>query len=386
MADFKINGKTVITQSGIDEPVLASNVALLGGTQLSHRNLYINGAMTVDQRGTATGTASSKYGPDRWNTFNSSGGTWEQSQSTESPAGFANSFKMKCTVANASLGAGNYVMVAQKIEAQNLQHLDWGTASPKEMTLSFWVRSAIAGTHICQLHHPTPATTEYNSIAYTVNVADTWEYKTMTWLGDTGTALLNDEHEGFRIYFWLSAGSNYTSGTLTPNTFHTNTDERAPGQQNLADTVNNEFYLTGIQMEVGSKATPFEHRSYADVLQSCERYYEVIYDASEALPPGEVIVGVGVFWKVDQLQVSAPFRTKKRWTPTLFVTTGSNYFKADRFSSEKLISGAGTGANQNDRHRWNMWMSGSGFSDSEGNVWEWRTNNAAAKAAFDCEI
>ena len=266
-----------------NNPTIAGNLTVSGdivpSTPMSHRNMIINGGMQVAQRGTVTVTGSSYGGPDRFTSFISAAGTWEQSQHNMTSAelnttGFSSAYKMKCTVANASIGAAGYAILGQRLEAQNLQHLKWGTASAKDMTLSFWVRSAKTGTHVIQLFHD--EATGYNSIAYTIAVADTWEYKTMTFSGHPSIAIDNNNGTGFRVYFWLDAGSNLTSGTLTNNTWHTTVANRAAGQATLADTVNNEFYITGVQLELGSSATPFEHRSYGDELARCHRYYQVL--------------------------------------------------------------------------------------------------------------
>ncbi|HCG91955.1 MAG TPA: hypothetical protein DEZ08_09005 [Dehalococcoidia bacterium] len=246
---------------------------LVPSTPMSHRNILINGAMTVAQRGTSS-TSSGYQTVDRFKSAFSTGGTWTQSQSTDSPAGFANSYKNECTVAETDMANMGYAMIQQKIEGQLLQHLDFGTASPKKFTLSFWVKSSLTGTHVCQLHAPYIATTEYNSHAYTVNVADTWEYKTITWTGDTGDVIPNDFESSIRIYWFLAAGNGYGSGTLTNDLWHTTTANRAAGQVNLAGTVGNTFYLTGTQLEIGESATPFEHLGFGDELVRCQRYYQ----------------------------------------------------------------------------------------------------------------
>ena len=306
---------------------------LVPSTPMSHRNILINGAMTVAQRGTSS-TSSGYQTVDRFKSAFSTGGTWTQSQSTDSPAGFANSYKNECTVAETDMANMGYAMIQQKIEGQLLQHLDFGTASPKKFTLSFWVKSSLTGTHVCQLHAPYIATTEYNSHAYTVNVADTWEYKTITWTGDTGDVIPNDFESSIRIYWFLAAGNAYGSGTLTNDLWHTTTANRAAGQVNLAGTVGNTFYLTGTQLEIGESASPFEHRGYGDELARCQRYYEYKPDTYQNQVHGSTS-GRG--------SLTMDWAVEKRADPTVTFKDGAGTVGKATYHSGNL----GNGANHN---------------------------------------
>ena len=235
------------------------------------RNLVTNGAMTISQRGNSTGKTSGGYHAcDRFNSLINSAGTWSLSQSTTAPTGFSSSFKLDCTAADSSLAAGDYVILEQRIEGQNLQQLSFGTSSAKKLTLSFYVRSNKTGTYVAEIQHSGVA---YNNNTYTINSADTWEKKTITVSGNTSAVIDNDNTEGMRVLFWLAAGSTYSGGTLTNDTWHSTEANRAAGQVNLADSTSNEWYITGVQLEVGSTATDFEHRSYADELRRCQRYF-----------------------------------------------------------------------------------------------------------------
>jgi hypothetical protein len=231
--------------------------------------------MQVAQRGTSdTGFSSSSFAADRFRINISNMGTWDSANSSVAPLGFTNSSRFDCTVADASPAAADFVNFKQIFEGQNLQHLKYGTASAESLTLSFWVRSNKTGTYTVELDREN---TDFNSISYSISVADTWEYKTVTFSGLTSSSIPNDNTEGLKINWWLGAGSNYTSGTQTNNTWHTTTANRlASGQVNLADSTDNEWYITGVQLEVGSVATPFEHRSYGDELARCQRYYQKV--------------------------------------------------------------------------------------------------------------
>lgn len=244
---------------------------------LTGRNLIINGAMQVAQRGTSqTGVTAGGYkdAPDRFKIEADSAGTWTLSQSTTAPDGFSYSYKFDCTTANTSLSAGSKLSISQRIEGQDLQHLKKGTSGAESITLSFWVRSAKTGTYIVQLKDQD--NTRTYSQAYTISSADTWEHKTLTYAGDTTGAFDNDNADSFRIFWWLVAGTDYTSGTLATAWQAHDHPDRAVGQVNLADSTSNEWYITGIQLEVGETATPFEHRSFGDELLRCQRYFAKI--------------------------------------------------------------------------------------------------------------
>jgi hypothetical protein len=249
-----------------------ANAALLA--TFPHRNLIINGAMQVAQRGTSTSnvTSSGYHATDRWQIANSSLGTWTVSQSTTAPDGFSDSFKMDCTTADASPAASDFLIFRQHVEAQNLQHLKFGTSSAQSLTLSFWVRSSKTGTYIAELLQPDASNRHINK-SYTISSAGTWEYKTITFAGDTSGVINNDNGTGFQVNWWLGSGSDYTGGTLQTSWGAVTSANRAVGQVNLADSTSNEWYITGVQLELGSTATPFEHRSFGEELARCQRYF-----------------------------------------------------------------------------------------------------------------
>ncbi len=242
------------------------------------RNLFINGDMQIAQRGTsATGkTATGFYTVDRWEFVASSAGTWTISQDTTVPTGggFTTSQKLDCTTADSSLGAGDYLIWRQKIEGKNLQHLKFGTSSAEKLTLSFWVRSAKTGTYIVEFYNNNSGGIRRQSQSYTISSADTWEKKTITIDGDTATAFENTTDGELLMYWWLAAGSNYQGGTLQTSWATNNANNtRAQGQVNLADSTSNDWYITGVQLEVGDNATPFEHLPSQDQLILCQRYF-----------------------------------------------------------------------------------------------------------------
>ena len=244
-----------------------------GGQIGGNRNLIINGAMQVAQRGDSTGiTTSGYYACDRYNFTLSSLGTWSVSQSSTAPTGFANSLKLEATTADASPAASDFALLAHKFEGQNLQHLKKGTSSAESITLSFWVRSSKTGTYIVEIRDND--NTRIICSSYTINSADTFEYKTLTFAGDTVGSLDDDNALSFQCIWWLASGTDFTSGTLATSWASSTNANRAVGQVNLADTANATWYITGVQLEVGEQATPFEHRSFGDELARCKRYYQ----------------------------------------------------------------------------------------------------------------
>ena len=240
------------------------------------RNLIYNGAMQVAQRGDQASITNAYTGVDRWK-FDRQGAavvTGKQGGSGVSTPenGFPNSVHIDVTTADSSVAAGDLGLLRQYIESQDLQSLQFGTSSAKSLTLSFWVKSPKTGTHWVEIYAYDAA--KYNSASYTVSSANTWEKKTVTFVGETSTTIPNDNTHGFVIQWWLMAGSTYSSGTHPGNVWHATNANRVPGQVNVLDSTSNNFYLTGVQLEAGNAATEFEHRSFGEELALCQRYYK----------------------------------------------------------------------------------------------------------------
>jgi len=256
----------------IDGQRLGDSVA----DKLGDRNLIINGAATVYQRGEQTSltAGSANFATDRWSLQIDQAGTWTFSQSTDAPSGFGFSHKLDCTASRVSLAANSELIFQQRLEGQDLQNLDKGTADAKELTLSFYVKSAKTGTYIVEFQDANNGRNCQR--VYTINTANTWEYKTLTVPGDTTGTLTNNNGHSFTIRYWLAAGSNFTSGSLQTDWGATVNADRAVGQVNLADSTSNDWFITGVQLEVGNTATPFQHESYGQTLGKCQRYYQLL--------------------------------------------------------------------------------------------------------------
>ena len=243
--------------------------------KINFRNIVINGDMSQAQRGTSTAsiTSSGYYTVGRFQFEPSNLGTWTMSQSTTVPSGqgFAKSLKLDCTTADGSPASGDLLALQQRIEGQNLQYLKKGTSSAESTTLSFWVRSNKTGTYICELRDLDNSRTINKS--YTISSADTWEKKTITFAGDTSGALDNDNAASLYVRWWLGAGTDYTSGTLQTSWGSSTNANRAVGQVNLGDSTSNEWYVTGVQLEVGTAASDFEFLPIDVNKQRCFRYF-----------------------------------------------------------------------------------------------------------------
>jgi len=259
---------------------------------VNFRNLIINGDMSIAQRGTSTSgvsNANGYYACDRWlfaeEGFQTPVFTISQTTDVPSGQGFANSFKIDCTTADTSLGADNLGAIQQRIEGQNLQHLKFGTSSAESTTLSFWVKSTKTGTYQVNMRNQDNAS--MFSQTYTISSSNTWQKVTMTFTGDTGNAFNNDNGESIRLEWLLYVGTNYTSGTFA-STWSDNLNNDARGVNhgvNFADSTSNEWYITGVQLEVGTSASDFEFLPYDVNLQRCKRYYEIYErDATETHP------------------------------------------------------------------------------------------------------
>ena len=301
------------------------------------RNIIINGDMSLAQRGTSTSsiTSDNTYPScDRWKLRLTTLGTWTQSQSTTVPSGqgFATSLKMDCTTADASPAAGDRVFVKQAIEGQNLQYLKKGTSSAESTTVSFWVKSNKTGTYICELYDEDNSRSISKS--YTISSADTWEKKELTFAGDTTGAFGNDNGDSLGLHFWLGAGSTYTSGTLQTSWGSSTNANRAVGQVNLADSTDNEWYITGVQLEAGTSASDFEFLPVDVNLDRCSRYFTIPARGAGS----DTTICNGTMYTASAFYGVLEVGKKMRAIPTMSSASGSNTYGVLGDASEDLVS------------------------------------------------
>jgi len=321
MASIKLKGDTsgeitiqapsVAGTNTLNLQASSGTLATTAQASVGTKNLIINGDMRIAQRSASVaglGNGDSGYHTcDRWRFSEEGSPTFEftQSQSTDVPTGqgFAKSLKMDCTTAQTSLGTQNNLYLNQRFEGQNLQYLKKGTANAESTTLSFWVKSNKTGTYTVVLWDSDNS--RNISKSYTIDSASTWEKKTITFAGDTSGALNNDNGRSLDLYFNLTLGSNYTSGTLATSWQSYVASDWGAGQTvNLADSTANEWLITGVQLEVGTEATPFENRMYSTELAMCQRYYQTISKIMGYTGPS-----------TTSIQCSIPFPITMRATP-----------------------------------------------------------------------
>jgi len=239
------------------------------------RNVVINGGMSVAQRNTSVAsiTADGYYTVDRFSTRNITLGTWTQSVENDAPTGSGHrkSLKMLCTAAKASPSAGDGLWIRHKIEGQNLQHFAKGTSSAKSFSLQFWVKSNVTGTYTIALYDND--NNRHIGASYTISASATWEKKTVVFAADTSGAFDNDNLDSLWIDFGLGAGSSWTSGSIPSSWGSYSGTNYAVGQTNLAAATSNYWQVTGVQLEAGSIATPFEFEPFETTLRKCQRYF-----------------------------------------------------------------------------------------------------------------
>ena len=260
-----LNGTTGITN------LPSINSGQIGG----RRNIVYNGEMKVAQRSTSEtglGAASGYFTLDRWYAQTAaSAGRFTMAQVADGPAGIANCLKISTTTADTSIAAGEYLLLRQKFEGQDLQQLKKGTASAEQFTVSFWVKGNAAALYVCELQDADNTRTIAQSFAVTTS----WNRIELTFAADTSGPLDDDNAVSLNISFWLHAGATYAGGTFTSNTWQAQTEANrvaVDGFTSIYDSTDRTFFITGIQMEIGSTATDFESRSFGEELALCQRY------------------------------------------------------------------------------------------------------------------
>ena len=305
----------------------------VNGGQLSHRNKVINGGMLINQRASSYTSTGGEYTLDRFNHASGSAFTFDTTttQDSSTPDGFSKSLKITPDSTQTPTGSHNGT-IRQVFEGQDFQDLSFGTSSAKSVTVSFYAKSSSQNNNHqygVQLRCRSGSTTQYVSQAFTVT--SSWQRFTMTFVGNTGVAIRNDTSVGFEICFHLASGPDdivsAKSTWTTSAAFQTVT-----GQSNFMDNTSNEFYLTGVQLEVGDTATSFEHRSFADELARCSRYCQVWgrgYCIGNAVGSNDINIGV-------------PLTTPLRDTPSANALTmhrSGNQNASCTFHSAQYVAG-----------------------------------------------
>ena len=300
------------------------------------KNIVINGGMQISQRATSTtgvGDASGYFGPDRWKIHKdaTTAGRLTMTQSTDAPAGFANSLKMDCTTADTSIAAGERLNLGCSIEGFDVQHIKKGTSAALPMTLTFYVKGDQAATYNVEVGDFDNNRCFYKRFAVTTD----WVKITIAIPADTTGAFTNDSGESIALGFWLVAGSTYNGGTFVEDAWSAYAADVRSHSSNTQffDSTDREFFITGIQLEVGSQATNFEHRSRGEELALCQRYFQRKSD------------GMATCSNTTTALSSFEFRHVMRGNPTfsqeavLGITNGSAWDKTQSSVSAAIIAG-----------------------------------------------
>jgi hypothetical protein len=276
------------------------------------KNRIINGDMRIDQRnaGASVTPTGNTYTLDRWFAGLNVSSKFSVQRSTTAPTGFINSVLITSTSAYSVLSADRFAF-SQFIEGFNTADLAWGTASAKTVTLSFWVRSSLTGTFGGALQNN--ASDRSYPFTFTINAANTFEYKTVTIAGDTTGTWLTDNQIGIGVRFSLGTGTTYsgTAGAWAAADYRS-----ATGAVSLVGTNGATFYITGVQLEAGSTATSFDYRDYGRELAMCQRYFETSYDSGTAVPTNTQNGAIWFCPTGTRLIYSYPFKVTKRASPT----------------------------------------------------------------------
>tara|TARA_A100000172_G_scaffold78545_1_gene64258 strand:+ start:385 stop:1503 length:1119 start_codon:yes stop_codon:yes gene_type:complete len=287
------------------------------------RNIFINGAMNVAQRATsATGLGASTgyFTVDRWETSMTTSGRFTMSQVASGLNGFANAMKLDCTTADTSIASDEFLVVQQKLEGQDLQQLKKGTSDAEQVTISFYAKVVGSSTDVV---FNLVDSDNSRLVSKLFTLTTNWARYYWNVPADTTGAFNDDNAKSLTLQIFLHGGSNYSSGTVQTTWGSNTTANKGAGVDSFFSSTDNEFFLTGVQMEVGSQATPFEHRSFGEELALCQRYYQ------------KVVAGTGGAYKrfasgynssttVNEIIVDLP--TEMRSFPSLETTgTASEY-------------------------------------------------------------
>jgi hypothetical protein len=384
-------GTTAVSISASQVVTLTNALAeASGGTGTStgyygFKNRIINGGMVISQAAggasitpASTGAGSENFAVDRFRiaySQNSKLTAQQNKGSVTPPAGFKNYIGIG-VASTATVGATDYFLVGQTIEGYNISDLSWGTASAATVTLSFWAYSNTTGTFGGAVNNSAYARSYVFS--YTINVADTWEQKTVTIAGDTSGTWLTENNSGMRIWFSLGTGSTLSkaSGSWGAGEYYS-----ATGATSLMGNTNNYLYITGVQLEKGSTATSFDYRPYGTEFMLCQRYYYVLVSGNAKT------IGLAGYYSSTVLTATTVFPVTMRTTPSLVQTVGTSYYGVYANSGFDVFDSFNDGIQGATPQTAAIDASGSsGVSGTSGSAGRVVTNNASSSIAFSAEL
>ena len=381
-----------MTQTKVEAPFVENNAHF--------KNLIINGDFRIFQRASSsTAVGNGTYSTaDRFKTNFSNDGAATTQQHTLSDAdrattGHSFAWQWDCGTADGTIASNQSAYFRHFIEAQNCSGLAYGSSAAKTLTLSFWVKSAKTGTYSCTVEKD-DSTKYLLPLEYAISSADTWEHKTLVISPTAGSTSLitgsagdiaQDNGKGITLYWWLAAGSDITGGTN--NTWGSNTDNlTTTNQVNWLDSTSNNFYITGIQLEVGSTATDFEHLPIDIQLQRCQRYYYLHTSGAES---NTSQVGVFSAYSSNNLQTSIFHPVQMRAAATADFIQSTDYFNAYGNGGNDAFVGFDLGSEGNKNGSQLYTASGRGASVTQAAPYFVRVNGstgATARVAFSAEL
>lgn len=344
---------------------------------LSNRNLIINGAMQIAQRGDDfQPPASGNYTLDRFQAYMSSADAYDVQKVTDVPSGQGFKCSLKVTSnAATSVAAGGYYYLGQRIEGNNWVQMGYGASGAKTCTVSFWVKSSLTGTHSGILKNS--AQDRSLAFEYTISSANTWEYKQITIAGDTSGTWLTGSGTGVWVYFSMGVGTTF--GTGTANTWQATNLVGTTGSVDVVATSGATWFITGLQLEIGEKATQFEHRSYGDELAKCQRYY--YRHAQEGSFPS---VGNMAYYQASRVFGAIHFPVTMRTNPTLDASDFTNAFRVFRNGGNDNFAGW---ANIQENGRSSVVIESDATLSGTGGHAGWcRTESTGAQLSFNAEL
>ena len=383
MSEIKVNSikgvgasAAAITVNNTDGTCTA-NITSVNGGQLGNRNLLMNGDMQISQRNgdTSVAVTGNVYTLDRWQVVNDAGSSkFTVQQVDDAPVGLKKSLKMTSSSAY-SVPATEAHGIGQKIEGLNTNQLMFGSSNAKSITISFFVKTSLTGTFSGSvlnqdMYRGYPWT-------YTINSADTWEYKTVTVAGSQDGTWLLDNREGMRIFWNIGSGTS-RSGTAgqwstAQYTFG------ATGATSVVGTNAATLQITGCQVEEGSVATDFEHRSFGQELELCRRYFQVLVDDGSGKSFGN-----GTCFTSTNMHLILQLCPNMRAKPTIDQTTGSNYYRMFRSGAEDTFDQFSLEASPSSERMVDLFATGG--TGVQGASALLRTDNASAKIRFSAEL
>ena len=297
----------------------AELAALIGSGQAQgNRNLWINGACNVAQRSTSvTGLGDGNEGYVTVDRMRESGGTAsagrytsKQTAITDLP-GFANCFHVNCTTADTSIAAGELLFFGTRLEGQDLQRLAKGTSSAEPITISWYMKTNKAFTFVLEVKD----IDNTRDIQQKFTTTTDWTRHSLTFVADTTGALDDDNARSLDIHIWVHAGSTYSGGTFTSNTWSSVTNaNRAVGIGSFYDSTDNDLKMTGFQVEIGEVATPFEHEDFGTTLAKCQRYTYIMSSSTSSATTDFIN---GAAYSASQVNAGMDLPVTMRATPTV---------------------------------------------------------------------